>query len=145
MTSRIRDVIVRLALSARGIPYIWGGATPAHGLDCSGFVVWLLQTAGVLHSGDWTAQALTNVFGPPSPALHNEHITGNLAVYGGNRLDITHIMMTTGDNQVTGASGGNRKTTTRAAAEQIGAQVLNHDLHYRKDLVGILAIPYPDE
>ena len=29
-----------------GTPYVWGGSTPAHGLDCSGLLYWIQRTAG---------------------------------------------------------------------------------------------------
>lgn len=29
-----------------GTPYVWGGSTPAQGLDCSGLLYWIQRTAG---------------------------------------------------------------------------------------------------
>jgi cell wall-associated NlpC family hydrolase len=37
----------RLALEAVGTPYVWGGASPASGFDCSGLVSWAYQRLGV--------------------------------------------------------------------------------------------------
>jgi cell wall-associated NlpC family hydrolase len=37
----------RLALKAVGTPYVWGGASPASGFDCSGLVSWAYRRLGV--------------------------------------------------------------------------------------------------
>jgi cell wall-associated NlpC family hydrolase len=36
-----------IALKAVGVPYSWGGASPARGFDCSGLVYWTYQRLGV--------------------------------------------------------------------------------------------------
>jgi peptidoglycan DL-endopeptidase CwlO len=38
---------VRAALSQLGVPYVWGGATPGHGFDCSGLTMWAYRQVGV--------------------------------------------------------------------------------------------------
>jgi peptidoglycan DL-endopeptidase CwlO len=37
----------RIALGAVGVPYSWGGASPASGFDCSGLVYWAFGRLGV--------------------------------------------------------------------------------------------------
>jgi cell wall-associated NlpC family hydrolase len=37
----------KLALRAVGVPYVWGGASPASGFDCSGLVHWAYKRLGV--------------------------------------------------------------------------------------------------
>lgn len=41
------DRAVRIALKAVGVPYRWGGASPASGFDCSGLVHWAYRHVGV--------------------------------------------------------------------------------------------------
>jgi len=38
---------VRAAESQLGVPYVWGGATPGGGFDCSGLTMWAWSQAGV--------------------------------------------------------------------------------------------------
>jgi peptidoglycan DL-endopeptidase CwlO len=38
---------VRAALSQLGVPYVWGGATPGRGFDCSGLTMWAYRQVGV--------------------------------------------------------------------------------------------------
>jgi cell wall-associated NlpC family hydrolase len=38
---------VRVALEAVGAPYVWGGASPSSGFDCSGLVRWAYRRLGV--------------------------------------------------------------------------------------------------
>src|SRR2546423_1122156 len=39
-----RAAVTAEALKHQGVPYVWGGASPA-GWDCSGFVQWVFRTA----------------------------------------------------------------------------------------------------
>ena len=39
--------VVGYALSQIGVPYVWGGATPGVGFDCSGLVMWAYSQVGV--------------------------------------------------------------------------------------------------
>jgi cell wall-associated NlpC family hydrolase len=41
------QIAVNAAQSQRGVPYVWGGATPGEGFDCSGLVMWAWDQAGV--------------------------------------------------------------------------------------------------
>jgi cell wall-associated NlpC family hydrolase len=43
----VGDRVVRYALSMLGKPYVWGGASPSVGFDCSGLVVWAYAQVGI--------------------------------------------------------------------------------------------------
>ena len=42
-----RGGVVETALAYRGIPYVWAGASPSGGFDCSGLVLYVFQQHGV--------------------------------------------------------------------------------------------------
>ncbi len=39
--------VVEYAESQLGVPYVWGGATPGKGFDCSGLVMWCYSKVGI--------------------------------------------------------------------------------------------------
>lgn len=135
MSEAMRNLVLKLV----GCPYIWGGANPWTGFDCSGFVVWVFQVFGLVPSGDWTAEALRAQFAyvpeksPPDVEL------GDLVFYGVDPQHLTHIMVGLGDGLVVGASGGGHTTVTVDEARRLGAQVKVKPIRYRADVVSVLA------
>lgn len=134
----MRKYLVELALKLVGTPYIWGGACPWVGLDCSGFVVWVYQVFGILPSGDWTAQSLREHFWGAVHQEVSEFRPGDLVFYGVSTNSISHVMLFLGGGLVIGASGGDHTTTTREEACRRGAAVKVKPLNYRHDFVDAL-------
>ena len=50
-----------------GMPYVWGGSSPATSFDCSGYVSWVINHSG-WNVGRLGAKALCNLCTPVSPA-----------------------------------------------------------------------------
>lgn len=44
---RIGDLVLSQAQESLGLPYAWGGTSPATGFDCSGFIIYLAGQVGV--------------------------------------------------------------------------------------------------
>lgn len=58
------EPMIKIAWSYLGTMYRWGGDDPS-GFDCSGFVIEVLQSVGLLPEGfDGTAQTLHDMFHP---------------------------------------------------------------------------------
>lgn len=81
--------IVGIAQSQLGAPYVWGGASPATGFDCSGYTTWVYGQAGyyVPHSS-----AAQRGVGTPVPA--SQVAAGDLLVWDG------HVGIYAGDGQI---------------------------------------------
>jgi len=82
--------VIRLAISLSGIPYLYGGTTPA-GFDCSGFTQYIFGKLGVSlpRTAEQQRQATTPVSTPKvgdlvffgNPAWHNGIYAGNGMMY----------------------------------------------------------------
>lgn len=88
----LNEQILGIARQGIGVPYVWGGSSPA-GWDCSGFVMWILAQTGrsVSHGADSIARAGTQV--PASEAQ-----PGDLVWWPGR-----HIAVYAGGGQIIGA------------------------------------------
>lgn len=79
---------VRNALSALGTPYVWGGANPPQGTDCSGLTQWAYKNAGF----DIPRPASSQAMGASVPA--DQLLPGDLVVWDG------HVAMVIGNGQM---------------------------------------------
>lgn len=84
---------IKAAQSQIGVPYVWGGATPGVGLDCSGLTQYALAQAGVNVGHNTVAQE--------SAGQHvavNQLKAGDL-VFWGNAGATYHVALYIGNNQ----------------------------------------------
>jgi peptidoglycan DL-endopeptidase CwlO len=79
---------VRNALSALGTPYVWGGANPPQGTDCSGLTQWAYKNAGF----DLPRPASSQAMGASVPP--DQVLPGDLVVWDG------HVAMVIGNGQM---------------------------------------------
>jgi peptidoglycan DL-endopeptidase CwlO len=68
-TSPLANLVVRNALAYLGTPYVWGGASPRTGFDCSGYVWYVYASAGVgiPRTADAQFAAGQTIAGDPAP------------------------------------------------------------------------------
>lgn len=108
-------------------PYVFGGDNPEVGFDCSGFIIELLKSVGVLPSkGDWTADSMLGALIGKQKFLNPDLARpGDLVFYG---IPATHVEMIfdaePGKFVLTiGAMGGTSHTVDVAAAVRDDAYI----------------------
>lgn len=82
--------IVQIALSLTGIPYVWGGSTPA-GFDCSGFTQYVYGMAGISIPRTANAQGAAGTVIPAAAAQPGDlvwHPYGHVGIYAGGGMVI---------------------------------------------------------
>ncbi|MGM1028317.1 MAG: C40 family peptidase [Actinomycetota bacterium] len=78
--------IVGIAQSQLGAPYVWGGASPSTGFDCSGFTAWVFGQAGHYLPRSSNAQAGYGTAVPASAVRGGDLLvwSGHVAIHAGN-------------------------------------------------------------
>ena len=83
-----------------GMPYVWGGSSPATSFDCSGFVSYVFTNSGVCNMGRLTAQGIYNICTPVAP---EEAKAGDIIFFTGTYdagEPVTHVGIYAGDGQM---------------------------------------------
>jgi cell wall-associated NlpC family hydrolase len=70
--------VVGVALQYLGVPYVWGGASPSTGFDCSGFVMYVYAQIGVSLPHNAAAQ-----YGYGTPISRDQLAPGDLVFFDG--------------------------------------------------------------
>ena len=118
------------------LPNIWGGDDPNIGLDCSGFIGYVLRRLGVLPPDyDNTAQGYYTKF---KGNTVEEPYAGCVAFYGAHPTRITHCMLIVSPRVCIGAVRGNKWTDTPEKAAARNARIDVRAIGYRKDLITII-------
>jgi cell wall-associated NlpC family hydrolase len=127
--------MLHYALSLLGTPYRWGGDDPIHGFDCSGLIIELLSSVGILpHGADMTSQMLCNRFKLGAP-LGQRPEFGALVFYGRSENEISHVGMLINSVCMVEAGGGTSATKDRESAANQNAFVRVRPFLARRDLV----------
>ena len=116
------------------VPYIWGGNDPVkdNGVDCSGFVGYLLKVAELLDPDyDATAQGYCSKY--IEKAVSNPY-EGCLIFYGKNLGRITHVMVAINSLACIGAIRGNKWVDSVLKAKKRKARVDTRAINYRDDM-----------
>lgn len=105
-----------------GTPYVWGGSTPAHGLDCSGLLYWIQRAAGS-DVGRYNAATYANM-GEKIPV--GQQKAGDFLFFGN---PVTHCAIYIGNGYMVESRGGRKNT-----ADNPGIGVVKSLVTRRSDL-----------
>lgn len=134
-------ILEQYALSFLGKPYIWGGDDPS-GFDCSGLIIELLQSCGLLpHKFDTTSQGLHDRF--LENGISSSKGFGSLVFFGKSTTQITHVgfMIDNGFRMIEAGGGGKHIKTTQDAIDH-NAFIRIRPIKMRRDLVAIIKPHY---
>ncbi len=139
--SDMKDVALKIAWNMWGKPYLWGGDDPIQGFDCSGMVIEILKSVGLLpRKGDWTADHLYRHF---QHLERSEAGSGYLVFWGSSRR-MTHVEFGIGSDISLGASGGGHKTTSVGEAIRQNAYVKARPIYTRGSLPKAFVDPFSE-
>lgn len=83
-----------------GMPYVWGGSSPATSFDCSGFVSYVFTHSGVCNMGRLTAQGIYDICDPVDPS---EAKPGDIIFFTGTYnagVPVSHVGIYAGDGMM---------------------------------------------
>ena len=108
-----REFAVKLAWEFLGRPYRWGGDDPMAGFDCSGFMLEILQSVGLVpHGHDTTAHGLYAMYANKAVDLPAR----GCLVFWERSGKMVHVEMCLNEDLSIGASDGCSATEDEAAA-----------------------------
>jgi peptidoglycan DL-endopeptidase CwlO len=70
--------VVGIALQYLGVPYVWGGSSPATGFDCSGFVAYVFAQVGV-----YLPHHAASQYAYGTPVSYDQLAPGDLVFFSG--------------------------------------------------------------
>ena len=93
------DAVVAAAMTQLGVPYVWGGASPGVGFDCSGLVQWAYAQIGVSLPRTTFEQVTV---GQPVPLtdLRPGDLVFSRSVRDGEVIDLGHVAIYAGGGRV---------------------------------------------
>jgi cell wall-associated NlpC family hydrolase len=104
------------ALAQIGVPYVWGGESPA-GYDCSGLVQAAYHSVGVAIPRTSEEQFDSEAHLPAGTPL----APGDLVFFGPSRLDATHVGMVVGPGEMVDAPHPGTDVRTESFPTSVGA------------------------
>ncbi len=115
-TPAARNAIIATGQKYMGVPYVWGGATPA-GFDCSGFTQYVMKQNGIT-----IPRTAAEQFAAGSPVEKANLQVGDLVFFTTYKPGASHVGFYMGDGQFLHASSGAKEVTVSKLDESYYAQ-----------------------
>ncbi|SPF38778.1 NlpC/P60 family protein [Candidatus Desulfosporosinus infrequens] len=93
--------ILSFAAQFQGLPYVWGGTTPSPGFDCSGYVQYVYQHAGISLNRTSEQQ-----FNDGVPVSRSELQPGDIVFFHTYSSGASHVGIYAGNNTMLDSSNG---------------------------------------
>lgn len=137
--------VVAYAKDFQGVPYIWGGNSFLHGLDCSGFIQHLLLFMGQYDFWDRSCRFIVKDLVDRGGVLTQNKKAGCIMFYGAKPGFETHVAFAISDEELIESGGAGRDCKTRTAAQRLNANVRIKDINHRKDFLYSIPITFTKE
>lgn len=139
----IRAIMELLIWKNVYLPYRWGGDDPMAGFDCSGGVLEIYRSVGIMPAkSDYNAQAIHQYLlrykGQPLHPADHILLLGDAIFYGPSAINIEHVAMAMNDDLVFEFGGGGSKTTSEDMAINQNAYGRVRPLTARTDIVNVI-------
>lgn len=100
-----QDAVIATARKYMGVPYVWGGETPA-GFDCSGFTQYVMKQNGVT-----IPRTAAEQFAAGTPVAKDRLQVGDLVFFTTYKPGASHVGFYMGDGKFIHASSGAAEVT----------------------------------
>ena len=128
-----------ISLECLRVPYIWAGNDPLTGVDCSGFVQYVLKKLDLLENKDHTAQEIYNSL--LFKLISSSQVEGDCVLFFGPDFEnIRHVAISVDNEWMVEAAHGGPAVTDFGAAVAKGAKVEFNKINRRSDLVACMKI-----
>ncbi len=104
--------VVGIALQYLGVPYVWGGSSPATGFDCSGFVSYVFAQVGV-----YLPHHAASQYSYGTPVSYDQLAPGDLVFFDG----LGHVGIYIGGGQFVHAPHTGDVVRIASLAERMGS------------------------
>jgi len=138
-----KEIALKVAWHFLGLPYRWGGDDPMGGFDCSGYILEILKSVGIVNRNiDMTADQIYRHF-KEIGCLSRVANTGMLIFWKDlNAPKIRHVEFCISSSHTIGASGGGSNVINELEASRRNAFIKVRPINTHDDSIHGFADPF---